>query len=107
MNTEVSEVQINGVAYIRKDAVAASVPNGNRAIVVVDRGWIFAGDITEEDGRIYLDRAVWVFRWESVGFAAIVANPKAKCDIRKMTTRVDIPEGSEIFRLPVADDWGL
>lgn len=83
-------------------------PNGNRAVVVVDRGWIFAGDVTEKDGRIYLDRAVWVFHWESVGFAAVVADPKkAKADIRPMSTRVDIPKDSEIFRLPVSDNWGL
>lgn len=87
-------------------AGSVAQPNGNRAVVVVDRGWIFAGDVTEENGRIYLDRAVWVFKWESVGFMAIVENPK-KADIRKCSTRVDIPEGAEVFRLPVPDNWGL
>lgn len=68
----------------------------------------FAGDVSEKDGRIYLDRAVHVFRWESVGFPAVVADPKkAKADIRPLTTRVDIPKDSEIFRLPVPSDWGL
>lgn len=77
-------------------------------MVVVDRGWIFAGDVTQQGGRIYLDRAVWVFRWESIGFAAVVADPKQKgIDIRKLPTRVDIPEGAEIFRLPVPENWGL
>lgn len=110
MKTEaqVNEIELNGVAHVRKDAVAAPVPQGNRAVVVVDRGWIFAGDVTEKDGRIYLDRAVWVFRWELVGFAAIVENPKSgKADIRKMPQRVDIPADSEIFRIPVGDSWGL
>lgn len=110
MKTEaqVNEIELNGVAYVRKDAVAAPVPNGNRAVVVVDRGWIFAGDITEQDGRIYLDRAVWVFRWESIGFAAVIDNPKSdKADIRKMLQRVDIPNDSEIFRIPVGESWGL
>lgn len=94
-------ITINGVEYAPVKA------NGNRAVVVVDRGWIFAGDVTEKDGRIYLSRCVWVFRWESVGFAAVVADPKkAKADIRPIDD-VDIPKGSEIFRIPVADDWGL
>lgn len=80
----------------------------NRAVVVVDRGWIFAGDVTEKAGRIYLDRAVWVFSWQRIGFAAVVANPKQTgVDIRLISTRIDIPTDSEIFRLPVADDWGL
>jgi hypothetical protein len=96
------KVIVNGVEYVR------AAPAGKRAVVVVDRGWIFAGDVTEEDGRIYLDRAVWVFRWESVGFAAVVADPKvSKADIRPLSTRVDIPAGSEVFRLPVGDSWGL
>jgi len=101
-------VTINGVEYVRADQIAAPVPRGSRAVVVVDRGWIFAGDVTQQGGRIYLDRAVWVFRWESVGFAAVVADPKkSKADIRPIATRVDIPDGAEIFRLPVCDDWGL
>lgn len=108
MNQQINEIEVNGVKYLRADAVTKSVPNGKRAVVVVDRGWIFAGDVTEENGRVLLDRAVWVFRWESVGFAAVVADPKkSKADIRKLDTRVDIPQGSEIFRLPVGDDWGL
>ena len=83
-------------------------PNGNRCVVVVDRGWIFAGDVSEKDGRILIDRAVMVFRWESCGFAAVVEDPKkVKADIRKMPTRVDLPSEAELFRLPVDDNWGL
>ena len=75
------------LAYLRftgreEASVQLVEASGNRCVVVVDRGWIFAGDLTEENGRIRLTRAVWVFRWESIGFAAVVANPK--------TTGVDI-----------------
>jgi hypothetical protein len=95
-------VMVDGVTYIPQE------PNGNRAVVVVDRGWIFAGDVTEENGRIFLDRAVWVFRWERIGFAAVIENPKRDgIDIRPLPTRVDIPAGAEVFRLPVDDGWGL
>jgi hypothetical protein len=41
MNTSVSQIQINGVDYVRADSLPADKPNGNRAVVVVDRGWIF------------------------------------------------------------------
>lgn len=96
------EIVVDGVKFVQ------ATPSGKRAIVVVDRGWIFAGDVTEENGRIYLDRAVWVFGWKSVGFAAVVADPKkAGADIRPLSTRVDVPEGAEVFRLPVDDNWGL
>jgi hypothetical protein len=95
-------VIIDGVEYapINKNS-------GNRAVVVVDRGWIFAGDVTRENGRIRLVRALHVFKWESVGFAGMIDSPKkAKADLRPVAD-VDIPEGAEIFCVPVAENWGL
>jgi hypothetical protein len=105
MNTSIETIEINGVAYVRADSIPAVKPNGNRALIVVDRGWIFAGDVTRQDGRIRLSRAVWVFRWESCGFSKVIEDP-SKADIRPMAD-VDIPSGAEIFCVPVADDWGL
>jgi len=93
-------ISINGVEY----APVASRPEGTRAVVVVDRGWIFAGDVTRENGRIHLSRALWVFKWESIGFAKMVET--ANADLRPIAD-VDIPEGAEIFCVPVPSDWGL
>jgi hypothetical protein len=100
-----STISINGVDYVRADSIPALKPNGNRAVVVVDRGWIFAGDVTRESGRIKLSRAVWVFRWESCGFSKVIEDP-TKADIRPMAD-VDVPEGAEIFCVPVDEQWGL
>ncbi len=101
----VASITINGVDYVRADSIPGVKPSGNRAVVVVDRGWIFAGDITRENGRIKLSRAVWVFKWESCGFAKVIED-SSKADIRAMAD-VDIPEGAEIFCVPVDDQWGL
>jgi len=96
-------VTINGVEYA---PVIRSA--GNRAVVVVDRGWIFAGDVERRNGRIYLTNAVWLLRWESIGFDGVIANPKSdKVTIKPMPTGVDIPEGSEIFSVSVEAGWGL
>jgi len=96
-------ITINGVDY-----APINKTTGNRAVVVVDRGWIFAGDVTRENGRIRLDRAVWVFRWESIGFNGVITDPKNKnVTLKSMPTPVDIPQGAEVFCVPVADDWGL
>jgi hypothetical protein len=96
-------ITVNGIDYIRAD----SRPTGKRAVVVVDRGWIFAGDITEENGRIRLSRAVWVYRWTGgQGFAAVIEHPELDSDIRTVAD-VDLPADAEIFRVPVRDDWGL
>ena len=97
-----ANVVIDGVEY-----APISKSTGTRAVVVVDRGWIFAGDVTRENGRIRLSRALHVFKWESVGFAGMIENPKkAKADLRPVAD-VDMPDGAEIFCVPVADGWGL
>jgi hypothetical protein len=92
-------ITIDGIEY------APVASNGNRAIVVVDRGWIFAGDVEEENGRIRLTRAVWVFKWTGCGFSAVIGDP-SKADIRPISD-VDIPAQSEIYRVPVDSEWGL
>lgn len=103
---DAQEIVVDGETYVKRSAVA-QVPKGTRAVVVVDRGWVFAGDVTEENGRVYLDNAVWVFRWESIGFDGMLKDPKsAKVTLRALTTRVDIPASSEVFRVPVAENWG-
>lgn len=82
--------------------------NVKRVVLVVDRGWIFAGDIsTTEDGYLRLDRAVHVFRWESLGFAKMVTDwTSSKVDLRPCEP-VEVPADSVIFRVPVEADWGL
>lgn len=79
-----------------------------RVIIVVDRGWIFAGDQSlTNDGYIKLTRAVHVFRWESFGFAKMIDNWKdSKVDLRNVSD-VELPRDSVIFRIPVTKDWGL
>jgi hypothetical protein len=102
--SDIETIKINEVEYVRKDSIKAP-PNGNRAIIVVDRGWVFAGDVTRENGRIKLSRALHVFKWADVGFAGIIENTK-KADLRPITD-VDIPEDAEIFCVPVSESWGL
>lgn len=95
-------VTINGVEYapVKKTA-------GARAVIVVDRGWVFAGDVERSNGRIKLTNALHVFKWENIGFAGMIADPKkAKADLRPVSD-VDIPLGAEIFTVPVPDGWGL
>ena len=105
--TKPNSIKIDDVEYVRSDFCAKPVC-GTRAVIVVDRGWIFAGDVTRENGRIKLSRAIHVFRWESIGFDGMVANPKSnKVTLKPLSNDVDMPESAEIFAIPVVDDWGL
>lgn len=96
-------VMIDGVEYVEKNTAS-----GNRFVVVVDRGWIFAGDVRRENGRIFLSHAVHVFRWESIGFDGMISNPNSdKVTLKRLANDVEIPDSSEIFSIPVSDQWGL
>jgi hypothetical protein len=99
---KMENLTINGIEY-----APVNKPTGTRAVVVLDRGWIFAGDVTRANGRICLSNALHVFKWEDLGFSGMIADPKkAKADLR-LCADVDMPEGAEIFCVPVADGWGL
>ena len=103
MSTPTS-IKIDSIEYVRKDSIKEK-PNGNRAVIVVDRGWVFAGDVTRANGRIQLSRALHVFMWRNVGFAGMIEDT-SNADLRPIPD-VDIPESSEIFCVPVVESWGL
>jgi hypothetical protein len=103
MKTDIETIKVNGIDYVRADSIPVK-PSGNRAVIVIDRGWIVAGDVEEKDGRIYLSRCSLVFRWKTIGFAAVIDDP-SRADIRDIAD-VDIPAASEIFRIPVSENWG-
>ena len=107
MNQTVETVSINGVVYV-KQGLQSVVPIGPRVVLVADRGWIFAGDLTEKDGRIYLDNAVIVQSWSSIGFDGLLKDPKnSNVKLKKLDHRVDLPSDTELFRVPVLPTWGL
>ena len=101
-----STIKIDDIEYVRSDAITKPIV-GNRAVIVVDRGWIFAGDVTRENGRIKLSRAIHVFRWESIGFDGMIKEPKSSKVTLKTLPDVDMPQDAEIFAIPVDEDWGL
>jgi hypothetical protein len=68
MEAAVNSVSINGVTYVREDAVPVKGVAGSRFVVVVDRGWIFAGDLEELVERSMCSRGLGAV---SMGFLRI------------------------------------
>lgn len=111
MSCDVKKITIDGVEYVRADSITQTaflkVP-GARAILILDRGWVVAGDVTTKDGRLHVSRAVHARSWSSIGFDGMIANPKGgNVVIRPIPNGFDVPADAELFRVPVADDWGL
>lgn len=107
--TTLEKLTVNGVTYVKEGSQGAALKPGKRHVVVVDRGWIFAGDReVREDGTIVLTQAFQVLKWSKNGFAGLCADPTAAgATLLKMEQPVEIPQDSEIFRVPVGDAWGL
>lgn len=102
-------VKINGVTYVPEtDPDPAALPAGDRAVFVIDRGFIYAGDWSLSDGQYTLTNAVNLRRYESIGFEGVLADPKsAKATIVPTPYPVIVPAGSVLFRIPVPQGWGL
>ena len=84
-------------------------PTGPREVIVIDRGWIFAGDVKEEsNGSLTLTNAIHLVRWESIGFARALTEWKTnKVFLQGIQQVVKVPANSVIMRLSVEDGWGV
>ena len=109
MKTTLSTFEINGVTYAPVGSDSNTLPSGNRHVVVIDRGWIVAGDVTidETTKELIVSNAIDVFRWESIGFAGVLKNPKDRnVTLMDLPYPVKVPQGSVIFTIPVPETWG-
>lgn len=113
MEAQLGSFIINGEVYVKQNQIKSSntLPSGNRRVIVVDRGWIWAGDVSskEEFGQTFLvlSDAIHVFRWESIGFTGMLAQPMSnKVTLKKSDFPVMIPLNSVISQHPVSENWG-
>ena len=59
ISANLGSIEVNGITYVPADSVGiSSTPVGNRSVVVIDRGWIFAGNVTtcEVTGELTINR---------------------------------------------------
>ncbi len=106
MDNKPQTLMIDNVQYVRADQVPA-VPKGNRHVIIADRGWVFAGNLTEKDGFLTFTEAVHVRSWSEIGFDGLIKDPTKKAVLKKMAYPVILPSDSELFRIPVPETWGL
>jgi hypothetical protein len=96
------------LAFSSRKMEPTPLKTGDRAVVVIDRGWIYAGDLTIHEDCIILSRTVHVFSWNRIGFNGMIANPKSSdVDLRPMEQLIEVPKKSIIYSVPVDKDWGL
>jgi hypothetical protein len=82
-----------------------SAPEGDRHIVVLDRGWIFVGDLREEDGKIILSNCVNVRKWTQGGFGGLTKDPRGSGAVLDQCEPISFHKSAVIFMVPVVEDW--
>jgi len=61
--TEINEVEINGIKYIRKDSVQNQEFDGDIKIVVLQRGWVYIGRFERIGNDCKLHNAYNIRSW--------------------------------------------
>jgi len=88
------------------ERATANCTKGDRHIVVLDRGWIFAGNMTQDEHGVYtLTNCVNVRKWSQGGFGALaISASKAGAtldDCAPIRFRAD----AMIFAVPIPENW--
>lgn len=63
MNSEINEIKINGVDYVRKDSVQEKEITGDIKIVILQRGWVMVGRFERKVSECKLHNASVIRTW--------------------------------------------
>ena len=80
--------------------------DGDRYIVVLDRGWICVGNLTEEEGVCRLSNCKNLRCWMRNGFGGATLDPKAAEVELDDCADVIYQRSAEVFRVPISEAWG-
>ena len=89
------------------EAATANCAAGDRHLVVLDRGWIFAGDMSldEETGGYTLSDCVNVRKWKQGGFGALSKSATAAGAALDACAMIRFHRSAMILSVPIAGDW--
>ena len=98
-----TEIEINGVKYIRADSVLPVEKIGPTQIIVADKGWVFVGTIEDHaDGSVTITNCRNIRYWGTTkGLGELQDGPteKTKCDAYPAT------RCTPIIRIAVRSGW--
>src|SRR3990167_7092903 len=84
------------------EEAAAAMPNGDRHICVLDRGWIFVGNLTEtEPGRYTLSNVKNVRKWQQGGFGLLSKGARSAGATLDDGTPLRFTASALLFSVPV------
>lgn len=91
---------------LRKLADELEKTKGDRHLVVLDRGWIFVGNLIKNEGEPYiLTNAKNVRKWEIGGFGALSQSAKKAKAVLDNCADIYFSESAKIFCVPISENW--
>jgi len=91
---------------LRKLADELEQKSGDRFIVVLDRGWIFVGNLSEiDDDHFVLSNAKNVRKWEKGGFGLLSQSAKQAGAILDDCADIHFSSSAKILYIPVTEKW--
>ena len=89
------------------EKATASCAVGDRHIAVLDRGWIFAGNMTIDDAGIYtMTNVVNVRKWSSGGFGGLTRSAKDSGAVLDPCEPIRFHRSALIMAVPIGSEWG-
>ena len=89
------------------EAATASCAAGDRHIAVLDRGWMFAGDMAldEETGVYTMTNCVNVRKWTEGGFGGLSRSATGAKAVLDKCTSIRFHRSALILAAPIVSDW--
>lgn len=103
MTVDEADKMLKKVGDVLRKAV--QTPTGNRHIVVLDRGWIFVGDLSHNNGIYTLTNCQNIRKWEKGGFGALSKSGKDAGAHLDAAAAIQFRTDAMIFSVPVSEDW--
>lgn len=109
MQTEINEVEVNGVKYVRKDLAQKTEYSGDIKIVVLQRGWIYVGRFEKNGNHCKLHNASCIRAWGTTkGLQELVNGTTSKTVLDKCDGVVEFDWLTVIHTISVNQDkWKL
>ncbi|MHC5062127.1 MAG: hypothetical protein ACYTFK_13765 [Planctomycetota bacterium] len=98
--------EIENAINVLKEAVTEQ-PEGPRHIVVLDRGWIFVGDLSQDPvNQMYaLSNCVNIRKWSKLGFGGLSKSAKESGATLDNCADIHFHPRAMVFCVPINGDW--
>lgn len=108
MNSEINEIKVNGVDYVRKDSVTEKVYSGDVKIVILQRGWVYVGRYKQNENMMCeLNSSYCIRKWGTTkGLPELkdgptkdtILDPAGKVTFHLLTTIAIIDVDGEVWK---------